>query len=224
MNLKILKIKSLTYFLFMLLLFSSKNHLIGTDKGFSADISFSESRLALNENLSVNVRLSFPDNFHPNIEEMKSELLAYNGFYPPPFHLVKTDIKNREKIGNILVQEIIFTLSPQIPGKHRITFQLIKFESDVKEEKPVFILTDIFDVEFTVSKTSFDTNDLISPPMNFSKNFPVTIDLSNKKQFQDSNILQEKIAIEQSLLTKNPPWLMLISAVVVIIAIAIIRS
>lgn len=196
------------------------------ESGFNAEVSLSANSISLNDTLTLNAILSFPSSYHPNVDAITSELLSYNGFYPPAFHLMEKETKEIQKIGNIQRQEIKFILSPQIPGIHKVTLQLIKFDSEDEKEKSVYLPTEIFDLQVSNPKVSFDAQDLISPPMTFSKLLPVTIDLANKRGFQDSALITstERTNIESSLLTKNPPWIMLISAIVVLIAIAIIRS
>lgn len=187
---------------------------------FKADVTLSSQSIALTDQLNVHVSLTFPNTYHPNIDQIKSSMLEYNGLQEPPFYLMNSSVNPAVENNGIVSQEVILNVTPQMPGKHFLTLQLIRFDPNAKGPS-VQVPTDIFEVEVSVPTSTFNREAAMAPPMSFSKVLPITISAENQREFQHS---PEGDRITAALQQRVIPWILLVSIVAVIITVILIRA
>lgn len=213
----------MNYLFFLLILFAApKMSAATTTSAFSVETTLSSNAIAIEDQVTLHATLKYPSPFHPNIELMKRRLLSNSGFYEPPFTLVKTIVQPPQTNGDIITQKVDFVLSPQQSGSHSLTLSLVPFVSD---EKNIEIASDIFMVKISNTDKNVDLQSLIEPPMALSKELPITLSQANRKEFLSNPKLLDAEAQYNAAFMKSKsfPWLLLISALAVLMVIMLIR-
>jgi len=194
---------------------------------FSVEINLSTKQLPLDELLSIQMILKYPSAYRPNIGLMKSHLLSYEGLGEPPFALAReptvistiTSNENTE-------QHIEFILIPKLPGKYSLTFQDIVFDPIEKNSSsPISFITEIFEMTISMPTIEFEPNAFIAPLMPLSQKPFVTMDYINRHDYIDNPILlkQERLRNRTIIESKTLPWLSVIAALLVSIAILLVK-
>jgi hypothetical protein len=116
---------------------------------FAIDLTVSSEELRLDQNLTVDLTLTFPPQYKFNAQSLPLNLLERGNFSEPPFKLISFDQTKKEEN----TQSFRFILEPQIVGYHPITFFDIPF-SDGKElispVKFVHVIASPLDTEYAL--------------------------------------------------------------------------
>jgi hypothetical protein len=194
-------------------------------QSFNAVATISTNTVSITDVLTFHIDLTFPDTHHPNIDLIKSNLQAYHGLDEPPFYIVKSEVQPVVKTNGSSTQIIDFTIAPQIPGMHFLSAQIVRFDPNTTGN-PVEIPTDIFKVDVSIPSISFHMKDVLAPPMPLTQHLPIEISTINQREYLTNPILiaTEINAATSDLNNKTIPWISLISAAAVLIAIVLIRS
>lgn len=164
---------------------------------FSVSYEVSKTTLTLLERLEVRLNMTYPEAYHPNIEQIRSNLFQVFGFGETTFTLVSENILPPEKIEEGLIkQTAVFTLAPKVAGTHSLTFLNIPFEST--DHPLVTLMSEIT----TITIKEPVVTPLPEPQlMNFISNSSVSLSLSNRERFlekrnkealRNQELLQEK--------------------------------
>lgn len=197
-----------------------------SEDSFVVETAISKHHIAINEDLSLNVILRYPENFQPQINLMQRRLTHYSGLYEPPFTLIQTIDHPIQKNGNLITQEITFILSPQTIGKHFLSLNLVSFSSNSKEKRTIEIPSEVFSIEVYLPQITFDLNAFIEPPMKLTKELPITISQKNDKNYlkNKSLIFLETEKNKSFIKSRSIPWFSLTSMVIVALVILLIRA
>lgn len=197
-------------------------------KNFTASISMPATTIGIQEILAIQLTLTYPQTTHPRIDELRQNLLAFEGRGSPPFALLEEIKLNPQQTEEnfILTQKMIFYLSPQIPGKHFLTFDRIAFDSTSETKTPFAeILSDVFEINVTIPAIDFNPQNLIASPMPLTQELLITIDSENKRKIlkNDQQIAQESVKGVKSISHKALPWQILPFFLTILIAFIIIK-
>jgi hypothetical protein len=199
--------KSLIFvFLLPVLLFAETSW--STNQGqFSANMTISQDSLNLFSTLSVQLILTYPDQYKINADELKSNLLHHSAILPAPFTLVSTNSQVQKLSDNKTQQKLDFVLQPQLIGDFPLTFRNIIFLKDDKKSEE--IISDIFQihVESLPVGSAFDIE--VGPLLPLSPHFPITMNSQNQ-QLQEESSKQSAVANQQVFRDKSFPWLELL--------------
>lgn len=195
----------------------------GDNTEFVVDIALSSQQLAIDDLLTVTAILTFPNTYHPNIDQMRSGIVAYGGIDDSPFVLMKSSAQPVQNKEGKSTQKIDFILSPQIPGDHFLTFQMVRFDSNANDAA-VEVPSDIFSVGVIIPEGNFQFNHVISGPLPLSQQLPITISEQNQRKYLQNAILEskERLRVMTVLQGTSFPWLSWLSAVVVLFVIVLI--
>ena len=158
--------------------FADETGIWKTSEGnFSAQIQLSPTSLSLDQLLKVQIKLTYPSAYQPNIGAIRKELLSYGGFDKPPFTMVKEIIRKpaAQPEEGILSQQLTFILSPQLPGQHFLTFPKIAFASQQGDKDQMKALVgEVFEISVTPAAVDFQAQTLAAPLMPLSQQLPIT--------------------------------------------------
>ncbi|MEI8124978.1 MAG: hypothetical protein WCG42_04430 [Parachlamydiaceae bacterium] len=207
---------------FLIFLFSFQTFLVA--EKFTVDMSLSGEELTIDQDLIVKAILTFPDTYHPNIPQMRSNLLAYYGFGVSSFSFVKSESSPIEKIDGGNSQKVNFVLSPRRSGRHFLSFKFVRFDPN-SSGKSVDIPSDILMIDITIPKTPFILQNVISPPMPLSRNFPVDLSERNRRKYIQNPVIlnSQKEEMLSYLAGRKFPWLTLLSLFIIVLVIILVR-
>jgi hypothetical protein len=193
-------------FLLPTLLFAEPSR--NTSQGeFSAEVTIPQSSLDLFSKISVQLVLTYPDQYRINIDDLKANLLQYSAILPAPFTLISSDSQIQKLSDNRSQQKLEFVLQPQLIGDFPITFRNITFFKDDKKAEE--IISDIFSihVESLPVGSAFEIE--VGPLLPLSPHFPITMSSQNQ-QLQEESSKQSALVNQQIFRDKSFPWLELL--------------
>ncbi len=195
---------------------------------FSAEVKLSPMHLQLNDLLNVEIALTFPPTYLPQIDLLRKDLFTFEGLQEPPFTLASENIAAAHLQEDGMNQQIItFTLAPQITGKHYLAFRKIIFHSMKNEEFPaVTLISNVFEVSVTAPPIDFNSQDLIEPLLPLSKELPVNMTMANRHKYTRNPALKAHEAA-QALVTiqrKTLPWEMILALITVSVVYVLITK
>lgn len=199
------------YFIFYLLLLLTFSNCFAEEakENFSAKISFPSSSLTINETLPITLDLVYPMTYSPDINSLRLNLFKYSGLAIPPFSLSSEIINPPHEISaGILSQKLIFNLDPIFPGKHYLTFQEITFNPAEGSQPPYQLISDIFEIDVSMPKSSFPSRDFIQPLIPLKQTIPIEISAQNRTYlFQNPDLQSAEINHNRLLFQrKGFPW------------------
>ena len=185
-----------------------------TAENFSADIEILNPNITIVDPLIMKVTFTHPENYQVDLNTVQANLLQQTGLSEPPFALVSVDTKENQ---------VIFTLDPQLAGRHHITLLNIPFVSD---EETVEVISDIFEVNVTMPEIDPDFRTLTAPLLSLSYREPVEINLSNRIKLLENSILEEREVIRNRSLfrTKRLPWIEILGLAVIALVYVIVQQ
>lgn len=192
---------------------------------FSVETAISSDTLDINQQLILQMTITYPSTYHPNIDLIRRRLVQNAGLYEPPFALAKDEVHPRQETKGIMKQQIDFILSPQTVGKHNLSAGLIQFDPNSKGGKKVDIASDLFTIDVNSSKVEVNLHSLIEPPMTFSTELPIVISQGNRRAHINNPLLLNEEAEKNAEFIKSKaiPWLAMTAALAVMLVIAFTR-
>lgn len=189
--------------------------------GFSAEITLSDTEPSLADILTVHLTLTYPPTHHPRIEALIPQLLSYDGFNEPPFHLFSKVKKSSSKPSNeqpkgLLSQQLLISLSSQIPGSQFLTFHTITFEPNQSNtSKAVEIISGVFQLNITTPPLDFQPQSLMAPLLSLSKDLPISLSFQNRRKFIDNHqtLSQEFDESKAFIKAKSLPWNLILALI-----------
>lgn len=163
--------------------------------GFAAKGSLSQESGNIPDVFIVTLELTYPAGFKPNADTMRSNLLSYDGLYPP-FHLVEEE--NEGRVWK-------YTLEPLTAGKQPVTFLNIPFEGKSKDDKFVNVISGILFYDAHMPKEETDFTRYAAPLLPINNPAPTQIDGALRRQFNEStpdSIAQQNADIH----ARTIPW------------------
>jgi len=153
-------------------------------QGFSASATFSHESISLLDKLRINLSLTYPKTYHPNLTDIRLHLFQHIGIGEVPFALDSEQISTPE-IGKegFLNQKISFVLVPQIPGTHALTFFEIPFDAnDPKDGHRILLISGIATITVKVPSDIFDIKEYEPQLLTSSPALPIDLSPSNREQ------------------------------------------
>lgn len=190
--------------------------------GFSAQVTIPTSSLTIEENLHIDVILSYPDTHDVDLEKLRVNLLKYAGLSEPPFALTSENIDTPAE-GKM---KITFILEPQLAGLQFVSLYDITFTpKDPDQHQPVEIISDIFKVEITLPPIEEGFHGLASPLLSLTKKFPIAMGPKNRKQLFENTERNIKERWRNILIFrwKTFPWGELAGVCLIAILLLIVR-
>ncbi|MBA3816141.1 MAG: hypothetical protein H0X29_06410 [Parachlamydiaceae bacterium] len=196
--------------------------------GFTASMTAFSNHLTLGQPLVLHLILTFPETHEPQWKTIISGLLAYDGFGVPPFTLVDQKLEPKASVINskTLSQELIVTLSPQIPGSYYLTFyELIFIPISELNRKMVKIVSGVVPIEVIKDTSDFTPALIIAPPMPLSEELPITISTSNRRAFLANEHLINQATVDNinTLQSKAIPWQIFAAFITLLVLFMIIK-
>lgn len=183
----------------LLLLFFIPTLSFGAD--FSAKATLSRTTLPLDKTMTITLDLTYPEGWSVDANALEANLLDHSLLSPAPFLL-----QSRETDG----QTLIFTLEPQLTGKHPLTFRDVTFTKE--GEKPVTLISTIFEVTITPASPS---GELLLPQLPLTPNPSAELNFSNRQALIKNQSKQPEHNVE-IFTQRTLPWEQLALAVVFI--------
>ncbi|HEV8052769.1 MAG TPA: hypothetical protein VGP47_09755 [Parachlamydiaceae bacterium] len=192
---------------------------------FTVDSTISSDAIGITQNLTLQMTLTFPSAYHPNIDRIRGGLVQNAGLYEPPFAVVGDKVHPPQEIKGITTQQLEFILSPQIIGKHYLSAHLIQFDPHSKEGKKVVVASDVFTIDVSSPKVDVNLKSLIEPPMPMSMELPIALSQANRRAyFNNQELLNEEAEKNVSFINSRAfPWLAITAAMAVLLVIAFSR-
>jgi hypothetical protein len=176
--------------------------------GFSASATFSKDTLSLLDHLRVELTLTYPETYHPNIGEIRIHLFQNIGMDAAPFapESDQASVPNKLKEG-VLAQTLTFLLVPQRTGTHALTFFDIPFEpNESSGGNQVIVMSGIAMIKVTSPLGLSNSTNYEPPLMTLSPSFPIDLTPSNKVQLALKTEQEAKRNLTL-LNEKTIPWL-----------------
>lgn len=186
---------------------------------FSVRNTLSETSIPINGHATLTFTLSYPEGYQPDIEEMQTRLLAYNGFGEPPFTLISS---HTETSGTDL-QTITVTLQPMTLGKHVIGPNVATFQSKAGKNKVVIPVNSVtINVTDIASTLHFEA--MVAPFLDLTPRYPLNVSYSNKVEFIDNAqvIASHAAALAAATEDKEFPWAVILAAVICAFVVTLI--
>ncbi len=164
---------------------------------FKLKISLPNDEVTLIDKVFVYVDVTYPPSYHVDLSALRSHLLFDSSFAQSSFTLID-ETASPEKKGedDLLTQQIVFTLSPQIPGKHHLTLLNVNFEpKDPSQNKNVEIISPIFEMNVAMPQKTELIEPLPAPLLTFSPTFPINLDPLNRQEQLKNNDKQRNLNI-----------------------------
>lgn len=177
-------------------------------EGCSIEVMFSASSLSIDDVLKAEVTLTYPKQFHPDLHKLKQNLMKFSGLGAPPFLISSEKIDPPELMQDKKKQKVTFTLEPQLPGDHYLTFLDVVFlPNDPKGGKKIVIISDLFPFTISMPARAIAVQDLIAPLMPLTKQQPIAMSDENKKLLTGSSVEANEAQKNRLLLTQKAfPW------------------
>ncbi len=158
---------------------------------FSAEVALSSTKTSLLEPLKVELTLTYPKEYHPDLDALRSHLAKH-------FILLTEKISEPIPKNNALSQTLAWTLASETPGPKMVTFYNIPFLAEGK--KPVELISDLYPVEIFLPKVDLDYTGELAPLSTFSKTPKIAISEKNI-QLESPDYHTQKIAAKTLPLT-----------------------
>lgn len=195
---------------------------------FSAQITLSAKQINLNDLLTVEIALAYPITYSPQVAILRKELLSFEGFYDPAFNLSSESITPAlQQPNGRESQIIIFTLAPQLAGKHYLSFPRIVFKPKQKGQYPtVNMISNVFEVSVTSTPINFKPQELIEPLLPLSKELPVSMTTANRQKYIHNPLVIASEAVHgvTAVKMKAFPWEIIIAAAAVYLVYLLITK
>lgn len=176
---------------------------------FSLSLSIPQTQFDLLDEIPFTITLTYPSNYHIDINKIRSRLLYHSFSVESPFSLISQKDFPKEQSNHSTTQKIIFTLDPQYSGTQYLTLLDVLFEpNDPNQSKPIEIISPILELTIVESGKKVE-QPLIEPLMIFSKEFP--IDLNTDNRWYIRRDLSSLERINRLFREKNIPWVGLLA-------------
>lgn len=168
----------------------------------TAEISVSKAVLALSENLTVTLTLSYPQEYSIQLSDLRKELLQSNFFLSPPFRLDSETVK-REVVHGLIKETVTYILEPLRLGKFEISFFQLLWVSKQNRQK---IFAPLIPIEIT-SITTLSLDQMPFFPL-ATNSIEAPIEMSAENRFIMHSQLQQEAAPIVAM--RHFPWWALI--------------
>lgn len=157
--------------------------------GFAFTLNAPNGTVSVVSRVQVKVIAKSPLGYSVDREKLRSNLMNYIGYESPPFSLL-----SEEALKKIDGTEVItYTLNPNIPGEHVLTFGGIVFEPEnVGDGKVIKVATGTFSLQVVLSKDIKEYLGLEAPLMPLSARPPVDMSPENREKYVKNPQIIEK--------------------------------
>lgn len=148
--------------------------------GFLAEITVSDEKVIYPRAVKIDLVLTYPEEYHVDLEALKKNLLHPSAFEASPFSLeAMTKISKALSESHQIRQTIHLSLKPEGAGHFFLTFREIQFFP--QEGNPVTIISNLFPVE--VALPAVDP-DVLQPkrPLPLSQAAPILLSPELRKE------------------------------------------
>lgn len=174
------------------------------EEKFSVELTPLKKTILITETVTIRLVLKYPEGYQPDIDSFRKQLVDYSGFGPPRFSLVQETSAPAAHLANHLMEkEVVFMLSPQIPGEYFLTPERISFISHLPADSPrVFAVPPIV-INVNMPPILTDLEELIEPPLPLSTRLPISLSEENRYQYMLNKRLVESQASQLQALVEN---------------------
>lgn len=151
---------------------------------FAATVTLSGTKIPLTEPLKVELKLTYPKEYHPDLDGLRS-------------HLAKNFILLTEKISEpapqegALTQTLEWTVASETAGPKMVTFYTIPFHAPGK--KSVELISDLYPIDIYLPKVDLEYQGELAPLSTFSKMHTLAISEKNI-HLESPDYIRQKIA------------------------------
>lgn len=207
-------------FIFLFIFFSSASCFseIVLKEEYGSDILFqvevSNKKIAIDEKLQITLKIKTRDRMKVNKELLRKNLLGYLGFGPRPFRLLSEENLSEDDF----VQNLIYTLDPEIPGPQLLTFGTIHLVNSESKENPHQIFpTGVFQVNVIRKENQKAYLGITAPLMNLSLEYPIDVDSHNRITYlENEKIISQEKEKHRRLFIRKDRQFMLLSILILI--------
>lgn len=151
--------------------------------GYSIVVDIDDRSFSVEEKVQIQVIAISPEGYHINRSLMRRNLLDDLGYGPPPFSLLAEETIIQEHN----IQRIIYTLDPELPGNHSLSFGKVVFEPDEKEKlPPVEFMSGTFSLSTDLPNDETSYKALPAPLMDLSMVLPVNLSQENRETYLEN--------------------------------------
>lgn len=194
-------------FLIFILVFSG--YFLWSDESFKAQINLNNPNIFIDEELEVEVLLTYPANYTPDYMTLKKNTSWNSDFYGPYFFLKQMNIGepsvDEENPGHIKTK-VVLKLQPIRKGEDFFTLYNIDFE-EKGSKKRQSVITKFYPITITEKKITDNFQTKLSPLMTFSKDYSLQLDSENQNNIDNFSYF-ERLKEEDIRLMKEKslPW------------------
>ena len=178
------------------------------DSNIFFQVDISKKKIDIDEKLQVTLRIKTPTQMKVNRELLRKNLLGYLGFGPRPFRLLSEENLSEDDF----VQNLIYTLDPEMPGPQLLTFGTIHLiDPDSKEKSHLMFPTGVFTVHVTKNESQKVFLGIPAPLMNLSLEYPIDVNSHNKITYLENEKInfQDKEKHRMLFFGKNRKFILL---------------
>lgn len=185
---------------------------------FSVEATINPSELSIQDLLHIDLIATFPQSYTLDLDTLRTNILKYAGLSEPPFSLVG---EKQSKLPNGGLK-LHFTLEPQLTGKQFLSFYNISFISKKSEDKPVEMISNIFEINVTALENP-KFQPLITPLLSMKEEYPILMDSKNRIKLNENFSIDEKQRNVALLRQKTLPWNELLAVILFALLAIIIK-
>lgn len=167
----------------------------GEKEGASVTITSSIELIEIPNKLKITLSYTAPDGYTIDKDELRKNLLTYNGYGESPFSL-SSEIEKSNFIS--------YELNPEVVGKYFLSFGNVLFHA--KNKPLISFLTTVIPVESSLGVYNFVEGE-IAPLLDFSTSIPLSLNKKNHTETGNNpieqNVEQKKI-IDRFAIRWNP--------------------
>lgn len=183
---------------------------------FKAKASINKDHISLFDDLVLTLELSSPIGYQADPAKLRAQLLG-NG-NDAPFRLVGESRQGTS---------IVYSLSPQLPGTHYLTFWNIVFQPLAAHAgKPEELLSGILEVKVTMNGEQKIAPIVLAPLLPLQQIYPVDMDSENRINIEYDPAVEETEAQRnrQIMAFKSIPWLEIVGFLGVLVLALLMKK
>lgn len=151
------------------------------DPLLQASIRLIPEKISLDQTVDIQLNLKYPEGYHTDISTLQEHLMRNSSFDFFPFSFISEPKITKTSSHGTIQETILFTLQPEIPGTHKLSFLNIPLYKDTTPEKPVEnLISGIFQVSVSMPSSSLNEIHFV-PPLPLSGKLPINLSGSNKR-------------------------------------------
>ncbi len=167
-----------------------------------------KEEVPLEDYLRLDLILTYPTNYHPDIEKITENLLSNEAFGEFPFSLKSRKNRSIYEINGLYYHTLYFKLFPEITGTYDLSFYNIIFLPNDVNGEIVEIVSDIQSIKIASHLIKTNTFGTSAPLLTTDPNIPVEMDLETRFELlNNEDALNTEFKKNKNILSKKTfPW------------------